>query len=249
MDRNIQTQAQPIQQAQINENLRYSPFCYYFVATISLLILMATIWNITNDFYFMYLIMIFISFSISIIIGILRSNAIRYNTRRENQAFLESILIIIGLLLILIIYIIKYTILGKKDLDFIGVIVFTIGTFIYCFPEIILLYLKLQRRNIQQPNIQLVPPIMIYIEQQPVVEQNEYQIKNEGLNEYIAKQLIEKYILDNKLCPITQEQIVITNSGVLECGHVFTGDKLREYLSKNKECPVCKKIGLPTYFT
>ena len=69
------------------------------------------------------------------------------------------------------------------------------------------------------------------------------------LSNYVAKILINNAIEEKNICPITHEQINVKNSGVLACGHVFTGSVLRKYTQKNNNiCPICKIKSIPTFF-
>ena len=60
---------------------------------------------------------------------------------------------------------------------------------------------------------------------------------------HVRRILIADCISRKECCPISSDDIDLTNSSVTSCGHVFTTDAITRWLclSAKKECPVCKQ--------
>ena len=65
-----------------------------------------------------------------------------------------------------------------------------------------------------------------------------------SLPPHITKIVLADAIRKNEVCPITSDDITETNATVTSCGHVFTTDAIRQWLSTPSSrglCPVCKQ--------
>jgi predicted Zn-ribbon and HTH transcriptional regulator len=139
-----------------------------------------------------------------------------------------------------IIYIVRATYLTKISGDILGCII----SFFFFISFITTLYKIYNRRPQHYYNIGLITSATYSITHQQ--EQSEITGK---LPDYVAKQLVEKAITENKTCPISLEPIISRNSGVLNCGHVFRGTSLQAHLQTDNKCPVCRKQPIvPTYY-
>ena len=60
---------------------------------------------------------------------------------------------------------------------------------------------------------------------------------------HVKNILIADCVAKNETCPISSDDIDLTNSSVTSCGHVFTTDAITRWLalSVRKECPACKQ--------
>lgn len=60
---------------------------------------------------------------------------------------------------------------------------------------------------------------------------------------HVRRILIADCIAKKECCPISSDDIDLSNSSVTSCGHVFTTEAITRWLtlSAKKECPVCKQ--------
>jgi hypothetical protein len=62
---------------------------------------------------------------------------------------------------------------------------------------------------------------------------------------HITKLILADSISKNETCPISCDSITYENATVTSCGHVFTSDAIKHWLSlpsSKGECPVCKQV-------
>jgi hypothetical protein len=65
-----------------------------------------------------------------------------------------------------------------------------------------------------------------------------------ALPAHITRLVLADSISKNECCPISCESITYDNSSVTSCGHVFTTDSIKHWLSlpsSKGQCPVCKQ--------
>jgi hypothetical protein len=74
------------------------------------------------------------------------------------------------------------------------------------------------------------------------------KIKQNVMNLYVARQLFELARLKKDLCPITAEEFIAGETGVMPCGHLFMKIGIEEsFKSRSGQCPLCREAGFPTY--
>jgi len=74
------------------------------------------------------------------------------------------------------------------------------------------------------------------------------KIKQNVINLYVARQLFELAQLKKDLCPITAEEFIAGETGVMPCGHLFMKIGIEEsFKSRSGQCPLCREAGFPTY--
>jgi hypothetical protein len=89
-------------------------------------------------------------------------------------------------------------------------------------------------------NIEVVTPAQ---NQKKVIK-----IKQNTINLYVARQLFELARLKKDLCPITAEEFIAGETGVMPCGHLFMKIGIEEsFKSRSGQCPLCREAGFPTY--
>ena len=68
-----------------------------------------------------------------------------------------------------------------------------------------------------------------------------------SLPPHITKIVLADSIRKNEVCPITSDDITETNATVTSCGHVFTTNAIKQWLSHPSSrglCPICKQTCL-----
>jgi hypothetical protein len=74
------------------------------------------------------------------------------------------------------------------------------------------------------------------------------KIKQNVMTLYVAKQLFELARIKKELCPITAEEFIAGETGVMPCGHLFMKIGIEEsFKTRSGQCPLCREAGFPTY--
>jgi hypothetical protein len=74
------------------------------------------------------------------------------------------------------------------------------------------------------------------------------KIKQNVMSLYVARQLFELARLKKDLCPITAEEFIVGETGVMPCGHLFMKIGIEEsFKTRSGQCPLCREAGFPTY--
>ena len=74
------------------------------------------------------------------------------------------------------------------------------------------------------------------------------KIKQNVMSLYVARQLFELARLKKDLCPITAEEFIAGETGVMPCGHLFMKIGIEEsFKTRAGQCPLCREAGSPTY--
>lgn len=74
------------------------------------------------------------------------------------------------------------------------------------------------------------------------------KIKQNVMSLYVAKQLFELATLKKEMCPITAEEFIAGETGVMPCGHLFMKIGIEEsFKSRAGQCPLCREAGFPIY--
>jgi hypothetical protein len=225
----------------INENLGYRPLVFYILAGVFYFsaILNSTYFLIDYN-YTLFINDIILGLSCNYI-GHTRKLAIQNSTSREKQYILETAVLSFASLSSFIIYIVRATCLTKFSGDIFGCII----SFFFLVSFLVTFY-KIYHNRRQQPAYNV---LLITSANYNITHQQEQPEISGRLPDFVAKQLVEKAIAENKTCPISLEPIVSRNSGVLNCGHVFCGRSLQAYLQNDNRCPVCRKQPIvPTYY-
>jgi hypothetical protein len=68
------------------------------------------------------------------------------------------------------------------------------------------------------------------------------------MNPYVARQLLELAQLKHEMCPITAEEYITGETGVMPCGHLFMRMAIEETFKKEpNKCPACRQAGVPQF--
>jgi len=68
------------------------------------------------------------------------------------------------------------------------------------------------------------------------------------LHPYVARQLLELAQLKHEMCPITAEEYITGETGVMPCGHLFMRMAIEETFKKEpNKCPACRQTGMPQF--
>jgi hypothetical protein len=74
------------------------------------------------------------------------------------------------------------------------------------------------------------------------------KIKQNVMSLYVAKKLFELATLKKEMCPITAEEFIAGETGVMPCGHLFMKIGIEEsFKSRAGQCPLCREAGVPLY--
>ena len=74
------------------------------------------------------------------------------------------------------------------------------------------------------------------------------KIKQNTISLYVARQLFELARLKKDMCPITAEEFIAGETGVMPCGHLFMKIGIEEsFKTRAGQCPLCREAGFPTY--
>jgi|688.fasta_scaffold158344_2 hypothetical protein len=224
----------------INENLGYRPLVFNILAGVFyILAILNTPYFLINYNYTIFIDNIILALSCNYI-GYTRKLAIQNSTSREKQYILETAVLLFASLSSFIIYIIRAIYLTKFSGDILDCII----AFLFLIKFTITFYKIYNRRPQPSYNVLLITSASYNITRQ----QEQPEITGR-LPDFVAKQLVEKAISENKTCPISLEPIVSKNSGVLNCGHVFCGTSLQAYLQTDNKCPICRKQPIvATYY-
>lgn len=74
------------------------------------------------------------------------------------------------------------------------------------------------------------------------------KIKQNVMSLYVARQLFDLARIKKDLCPITAEEFIAGETGVMPCGHLFMKIGIEEsFKTRSGQCPLCREPGYPTY--
>lgn len=68
------------------------------------------------------------------------------------------------------------------------------------------------------------------------------------IHPYVARQLLELAQLKHEMCPITAEEYITGETGVMPCGHLFMRMAIEEtFKTEPNKCPACRQTGVPQF--
>lgn len=98
-------------------------------------------------------------------------------------------------------------------------------------------FLPIVDNSAPQPAQQIQPP-----PQQPPVQPRQLTYTISEIPQHAVRALLRDAVLNEEVCPITGEDIDVTNGAVTTCFHLFEKDAIRKWLSmpnSRDKCPTC----------